>query len=451
MSRSGAATPGTLSLEELAHAGGESPERLRDWQRAGLLGEPGRTRFVPADVDRVALLGLLERRGVPRATVLARRGEIDQYVAHMGRRPREWTGGLAEAAARVGLAADLAERAWVAAGLRPNDLLDEHDVGLIEDVRTLRDVGFPDDAVIEIMRVVGDAIRRAVEAQARIAHFHVFTPLEARVRPGEAFAAAMWEIGARLMPLSARIAAFLDARLLAVAGRENIAMRFLGATGGEPDALRLAIVFVDVCSFTPLAEAMGDRESADVLARFSTLVREAVARHDGRVVKQIGDAFLLTFATARAAVACALDVETRTVAEPRFPAVRSGIHWGTVLYRDGDYVGANVNVAARIAGEAGRHEVVVTEAVRAEVSAMDGVAFVPLGPRRLKGVSEPVELFVAGALDAIAGERRVIDPVCGMELGPSETAARLALPDAELAFCSTRCLQRYVADAARYR
>jgi class 3 adenylate cyclase/YHS domain-containing protein len=240
----------------------------------------------------------------------------------------------------------------------------------------------------------------------------------------------------------------LTRRLLAEASRENFALRFLDERSA-PGELVVGLVFVDLCSFTPIADAMGDHESADVLARFSALVREASARHDGHVVKQIGDAFMLSFVGPGAAVACALEIERRAASEPRFPALRAGINWGRVLYRDGDYVGANVNVAARVADEAGRHEILVTEAVRRTAGAVGGVEFRPIGHRRLKGVSEEVELFRAVAVDE-AATARVVDPVCGMEIGASEAAARLALGDRELAFCSAQCLQRYVADPARY-
>jgi adenylate cyclase len=194
---------------------------------------------------------------------------------------------------------------------------------------------------------------------------------------------------------------------------------------------------------------MGDRESADVLGRFSVLVRELALRHDGRVVKQIGDAFMLAFANPSAAVACALEIERRAAAEPRFPALRAGINCGRVLYHDGDYVGANVNVAARVAAEAGRHEVFVTEAVRRAAAPLAGVEFRPLARRRLKGVSEDVDLFRAVGVEAGASPR-LVDPVCGMEIGQAEAAARLALGARELAFCSAQCLQRYVADPSRY-
>src|SRR5439155_19545467 len=164
----------------------------------------------------------------------------------------------------------------------------------------------------------------------------------------------------------------------------------------------------------------------------------------GRVVKRIGDEFMLMVSDPRAAVACALESERRAAEEPNFPAGRSGGHYGPVLYREGDYLGVTVNVAARLADEAGRHQVLVSEALRREAAGVPDVEFVPLGRRRLKGVADEVELFeVVRRTEAGAG-RRQVDPVCGMELGPEEPAARLAFGGREQVFCSQGCLQRFV-------
>src|SRR5207247_5730057 len=131
---------------------------------------------------------------------------------------------------------------------------------------------------------------------------------------------------------------------------------------------------------------------AQLVDRFSDLVRDAAASCEGQVVKQIGDAFMLVFADPRPAVRCALRIDEQAGAEPRFPALRIGAHAGPVLYREGDYLGANVNIAARVTSAAGRNQFVVTDTVRAEVEHVNP-RFVPLGARPLKGISEPVELF----------------------------------------------------------
>ena len=195
---------------------------------------------------------------------------------------------------------------------------------------------------------------------------------------------------------------------------------------------------------------MGDAAAAQVLERFSQVVREAVSRRDGRVVKQIGDAFMLVFSDARAAVASALEIEQRTAEEPHFPATRSGVHWGQVLYREGDYLGVAVNVAARLAAGAERHQVLVSGELRREAAGLPDVEFVPLGKRRLKGLVDEFELFEAVRPSEAKAGRRLVDPVCGMELGLGESAARLVFEGQERVFCSQACLQRFVATPERY-
>ena len=82
--------------------------------------------------------------------------------------------------------------------------------------------------------------------------------------------------------------------------------------------------FVDLSGFTSLAEAMGDETAVRVLQRFSQLVREATSRSDGRIVKQIGDAFMLVFPGG--ALGGRLRARDRAPdrRRPQFPAVRTG-------------------------------------------------------------------------------------------------------------------------------
>jgi class 3 adenylate cyclase/YHS domain-containing protein len=152
---------------------------------------------------------------------------------------------------------------------------------------------------------------------------------------------------------------------------------------------------------------------------------------------------MLVFSEPRAAVACALEIEERTTHEAQFPAVRGGIHCGPVLYREGGYVGSNVNIAARVAGEAHRHQILVTAAVRKEAGALPEVDFTPIGKRQLKGLVGEFELFEARTRDAQRTET-VVDPVCGMELTRSGVAARLSLEGSERSFCSESCLRIFV-------
>jgi class 3 adenylate cyclase/YHS domain-containing protein len=195
---------------------------------------------------------------------------------------------------------------------------------------------------------------------------------------------------------------------------------------------------------------MGDVAAAQVVRRFSELVHEATKRWEGRVVERIGDAFLLVFPKAAWAVTCALEIERLAAAEPQFLPVRCGAHWGQILYREGGYVGTNVNIASRVAAEARRHQILVTDAIRAEAGVLPGAHFTPRGKRRLKGVTDELEIFEVRSRD-IEQTDKVLDVVCGMELSAAEVAARISLGDEERAFCSEKCLRMFIAAPEKYR
>jgi class 3 adenylate cyclase/YHS domain-containing protein len=448
-----------LTLEELSRSTGEPEERLRQWRSLGLIGVEGGEGFEPEDMERVPLVQALLRRGI-RLEAIAKAdreqgGLVRRYLNLLPAEGLRPIYSMEEAAEIVGLKLDLVRRFREASGLSgQGEAVSEEDFQALRNFKAALDAGFPEEALVQLVRVYSDALGRVAEAEQRLFHFYVHQRLEAVGLSGLELMERSQAAGNQMLPLIEPSILYFHRKGQAKAAREDMVMHLAEETGlaekGEaPGQLQMAITFVDLSSFTPLAEAMGDVKAAEVLERFSALVREAARRWDGRVVKQIGDAFLLVYPEPRSAVACSLEIEARTAREPQFPAVRSGLHWGSVLYREGDYVGTNVNIAARVAAEAGRHQVLVTSAVRKEAKGLAEVEFVRLGKRRLKGLTEELELFEARPSGAEAREK-VVDPVCGMELGTGEAAATLTLEGEERAFCSDECLRRFVAAPEKY-
>ena len=446
-----------LTLEELSRSTGEPVERLGQWRSQGLIGAEDDERFRPEDVEKVRLVRLFLRRGISVEAIAraAKGGLLDRYVERLLPGSAGPTYSLAEAAEILDLDLSLLRRLWEASGLNEQgETANEEDMEAMRRLKFALEAGFPEEALLQLMRVYADALGRVAEAGIKFRHFYSYERARAAGASPDELAEADRRSGEWLLPLVEPTVLYFLRKGTAKATREDMVMHRaeeagLTAISDVPGQLQVAITFVDLSSFTPLAEAMGDVKAAEVLERFSTLVREAAARWDGRVVKQIGDAFLLVYPEPRSAVACSLEIEARTSREPQFPAVRSGLHWGSVLYREGDYVGSNVNIAARVAAEAGRHQVLVTSAVRKEAKGLAEVEFVRLGKRRLKGLAEALELFEARPVGAEEREKAV-DPVCGMELGPGEVAATLTMEGEERAFCSDECLRRFVAAPEKY-
>jgi class 3 adenylate cyclase/YHS domain-containing protein len=443
------------SIDELATAIAEPVDRVQAWLALGVLGVVGPDGRLPADVPvRARLVRLCLDHGIDMDVIArwARTGEMDRHVALLAPAGVRPTYNLSTTAGRLGIDGASLERLCRGIGLVPG-VFDDEDLAALALFKRARDAGFPEDALVQLVRVLKDAMDRVADAEAHLFHFYVRRALQARGLAGEALQTAVWAVGEATAGLDAPALQYFHRRALRHALEHTAVLEVaehLSSVEQPPGQLEVTIVFVDLSGFTALTEAMGDVKTAEVLDRFSGLVRESVTAFGGHVVKQIGDAFLLVFHEPRAAVACALDIEARVTAAPAFPAVRAGIHHGPVLYREGDYVGATVNLAARVVAEADRHQVLVTEAVRTAVRTGGDVELVRLPKRTVKGVRDEIVLY--DVRPATVGPRalRVTDPVCAMELGPGEDAARLVLEGHEYRFCSDDCLRRFVAAPQRY-
>ena len=162
----------------------------------------------------------------------------------------------------------------------------------------------------------------------------------------------------------------------------------VAARGTRPPA----ICFVDLSGYTALTEELGDRAAAERAGRFGTLVQEAANAHGGNVIKLLGDGAMLLIPDPSEAVSCGLEIVERAAVEG-LPAARVGLAAGPVVFQDGDCYGRVVNVAARIMGKASANQVVTTGDVVTFTA--DHARFESVGPVELKGIAEPIELFVA--------------------------------------------------------
>lgn len=156
--------------------------------------------------------------------------------------------------------------------------------------------GFPEEALTQMLHVYSDALERVAEAEARLFHFYVHGRLKSGGLSGSELVDTTRAAQERLTPLAEPAILYVRRKGVARAAREDAVLHLAedaGLLAGAefPGKVSAAIAFIDLSSFTPLAEARGDVTATQVLARFSMLVREEVKRWDGRVVKQIGEAF----------------------------------------------------------------------------------------------------------------------------------------------------------------
>jgi branched-chain amino acid transport system substrate-binding protein len=169
-------------------------------------------------------------------------------------------------------------------------------------------------------------------------------------------------------------------------------------TEGPPESRTRAFLFADLRGYTDFVEGYGAAAAASLLSRYRALARAAIGRFGGAEIKTEGDSFYVVFSSVSNAVRCGLaltaDARAASAEHPDEPIdVGVGIHAGETIELDDGFVGSAVNIAARICGQAGPGEVVVSETVRALTRTLLPVEFKARGRRELKGIAEPIELF----------------------------------------------------------
>ena len=142
------------------------------------------------------------------------------------------------------------------------------------------------------------------------------------------------------------------------------------ATGRGRGDLDMALLFTDLVGFSRWALGAGDAAVLALLREVGVAVEVAIAAHEGRIVKRLGDGLMATFLSGDAAVQAALDAQDAVRGieiEGYAPRMRAGLHWGRPRKLGGDYLGVDVNVAARVADAAKAEQVLVSDALLAQI------------------------------------------------------------------------------------
>ncbi len=128
----------------------------------------------------------------------------------------------------------------------------------------------------------------------------------------------------------------------------------------------LTIVFTDLSNFSDWALEAGDDQALELLRDVGQAIEPPVDDNGGRVVKRLGDGMMAVFPDPQAALA-AVQAGRAGVREVECdgyePKLRAGVHVGKPRKIGGDYLGVDVNIAARLAENAGSDEILVSQLV----------------------------------------------------------------------------------------
>jgi class 3 adenylate cyclase len=166
------------------------------------------------------------------------------------------------------------------------------------------------------------------------------------------------------------------------------------AAGRGRGTQEMAVMFTDLAGFSSWALKAGDEPALALLRDVGTRVEAVIAQHEGRIVKRLGDGVMATFLSAQAALDAALDAQDEMgdiEIDGYQPRMRVGVHWGSPRKLGGDYLGVDVNIAARVGDAARPGQVLISDALLARVDT-DGLRTSRL--KRLRASGAPRDLHV---------------------------------------------------------
>jgi adenylate cyclase len=258
-------------------------------------------------------------------------------------------------------------------------------------IEELEDV-WPFELGLQAGRVYGRLLARIAQTELQLFRVFVEPRLRAEAPDREAGLRAVRDAFAALLPIGEQMIVGVHRRWLehelaqfAIAEAEN---EF--GEANLPGTVVVAFLFCDLKDFTAFADTEGDEAAVAAIDTFAaTVVRERGTEF--RFTKALGDGFMLSYGDAEPAVAAGARI-IDAMRRDDTPGVHASVHYGKAIAREGDYFGGAVNLAARLLNAAERDELIAT---RQTVDACPPeLTWEPRGTRRVKGVSEPVELFL---------------------------------------------------------
>ncbi len=387
-----------IPISEAARLSGVPASTLKRWASAGVV-PVKRGRWTTAVAAQARVVARMRERGhsVAELRRAVREGRLAFGYAEdlLPASKRSYT--RAEAAARTGIEEELIERIMSLLGT-PTALegtLTEQDVEAMEVFADILRSGFPLVALLQLVRVYAQSIRRIADAEVRLFHLFVHEPLIRQGVDALQMAEEMEALVRDLLPRTSPLMEYVHQRYLRFFMEQDVVGHMEAELGGsgQMGRVQMAFCFVDLTGFTRYTEEEGDEEALDLVERFVETV-EATLPSEALVVKTIGDEVMIV--SPEPVTLTEWAVGFLALFQER-PQPRVGIHYGRAVYRDGDYFGGEVNLTHRVVARALGGEVMVTAPVVDQIGRSDYLEFDPIGRVELKGFPEPVELFVARA------------------------------------------------------
>jgi adenylate cyclase len=387
-----------MTLAQAAERVGVTPGTLRRWIKQGAIPQYD-GEWSPAAIGQARVVAKMRQRGhslkeISRATEEGRLA-FGFLEALFPTDPTRYS--FRDAARETGI-----EEALVGRLIRGLGVTEDHDGTVSEDelqllryVAAVLETGFPLVALLQLVRVYGQAMARVADAEVRLFHLYVHEPLLRSGSTGVEIAEQMESISRRVLPLAGPVLDQIHQRYLQFFVAQDVVGHMesdLGGSAIDLGRMSVTIAFADLAGYTRLTEEEGELTALDAVEHFVEAV-EVTLPDDARVIKTIGDEVMIVGSDAATLTDWAVGFQAIQDGRPR---PRIAVHCGVALYRDGDYYGRDVNIASRVAARAAGGEVLVTRSVVESADPPPShLEFERIGEVRLKGFSDSTEVFVA--------------------------------------------------------
>ena len=327
-----------LEIAEAAEQAGLSIAELSRLVELGILRPDAEGRFTSGDVRRVSMVHGLVASGIPLDGLGAaiRNGQVslgfldapafERFSALSGVT-------FAQLAERTGVPVNLLTPIREAAGSsppQPEDRVRDGELPYAEFIAAQVGAGFNPNAVLQLLRVAGDSLRRMAEMESAWWQSEVVAPaMAAGKRPDEILGA---DVGDRLSVLAERAIVDLYRLLQTQTWTANIitGLEIQLAAAGLHSRLEHppAMCFLDITGYTRLTQERGDAAAAGLAEQLARLVHRISVRYGGRPVKWLGDGVMFYFPNPGPGVVAALEM-VASVVEAGLPPAHVGLHVGS--------------------------------------------------------------------------------------------------------------------------
>jgi adenylate cyclase len=246
-----------------------------------------------------------------------------------------------------------------------------------------------EEQVLQLMRTIGEAVRRVAEAEVALLRSNIEAPLAVEQKFVDVARTYQAVAEAVLPRVSDAIDSMHRHHLQAIGRRYSE----VNAPTSALNVVQLAVGFADLAGYTGMWQELEPQQLALMLDRFEAITGDVIAAVGANVVKRIGDAVM--FVTNAPGIACSLAIDLlEACAAAGLPKLRVGVAFGDVMVRQGDFYGPVVNLAARLVSSAEAGTALTDADLQRRLARVrGGYVFAAAGKYSLAGFLDPVEAY----------------------------------------------------------